>query len=65
MFSHGLHQLVFEQPSSVRPSKVDISSGCESRPDKVRVNHRVAIIGQAEVTPNVKHDARKTAGRKQ
>jgi hypothetical protein len=29
------------------------------------VNHWVATIGQAGVTPNVKHDARKTAGRKQ
>ena len=28
------------------------------------VTHRVAIIGQAEVTPNVKHDVRKAAGRK-
>ena len=28
------------------------------------VNRRVASIWQAEVTPNVKHDGRKTAGRK-
>ena len=28
------------------------------------VNHWVANIGQAEATPNVKHDGRKTIGRK-
>lgn len=28
------------------------------------VNHRVANIGQAEATPNVKHDGRKTIDRK-
>ena len=29
-----------------------------------QVSHRIANIGQAEVTPNVKHDGRKPAGRK-
>ncbi len=29
-----------------------------------QVSHRVANIGQAEVTPNVKHGGRKATGRK-
>jgi len=31
---------------------------------RVEVSHRIANIGQAEVTPNVKHDGRKATGRK-
>ncbi len=51
-----------ENKRGVRPSKVDNSNGCKSRPSKV--SHRAASIGQAEVTPNVKHGGRKATGRK-
>ena len=40
-----------------------IQAGVDPAPARL-VNHRIANIGQAEVTPNVKHDGRKPLGRK-
>ena len=62
--------LIGRNPST-RPKKKGVCGRARSLvpaggiPAPVRlVNHRVANIGQAEVTPNVKHDGRKTIGRK-